>query len=168
MANGSHGAGHLKQASYFIIAQNFNFSSLSVLFAGFLHIADLFPENPHKKMMRQLHNAEEDVVKELNDKEFTEALGKLNDRHSRGTVLGVFKYTGKAVVLPDHDINHILLVLGTTGVAQTESNGFAIDATTPAFIPFVNRIRLFTLVLPTYEDDTAFKLRILRCNGYIS
>lgn len=92
---------------------------LPLLFAGILSTIDLIQDNPHQKIIQALHKGKHvNDQKELTDKKVESLLKRLHDQ-SDGTVLGVSKYTGKTVVLPDYFVNQIVLVLGTTGGGKT-------------------------------------------------
>ena len=94
--------------------------SLPFLLAGLLGLIDLIKDNPHLIVMKALQEGRYiDENKELDDAEIAVALKKLREEDLDGTVLGVSKYTGKAVVIPDQFINQVLLVLGTTGAGKT-------------------------------------------------
>lgn len=91
-----------------------------LLMARLLSLAELISNNPHEARMKALQKGSlQSDVKELNDQAITRALKKLNDFHSNGTVLGVSKYSGNPVVVPDRFINQVALVLGTTGSGKT-------------------------------------------------
>lgn len=90
------------------------------LIAGVLSILDLINNNPHEKMMKALQKGTlTDGVIEIKEKAVIKALSNLSEDKYDGTVLGVSKYSGKAVVIPDHHINQVVLVLGTTGAGKT-------------------------------------------------
>ena len=93
---------------------------IPLLLAGMLRVAELIQDSPHKKMITALQKGKHlNVREELNDRKIEVSLRKLDDSKHDGTVLGVSKYTGKPVVLPDYFINQVLLVLGTTGSGKT-------------------------------------------------
>lgn len=94
--------------------------SLPVLFAGILNLCDLMKDNPHKKMIDALQRGEHiHHHKELSDKQIEKSIKKVDESKYDGTVLGVSRYTGKPAVIPDHFVNQIVLVLGTTGSGKT-------------------------------------------------
>lgn len=91
-----------------------------LLISGILSTINLIPSNPHENSMLALKKGEhENVMPELSTKEIDASLKKLSEKDYDGTVLGVSKYTGKYSVIPDQDINQVLLVLGTTGSGKT-------------------------------------------------
>jgi len=91
-----------------------------LLIAGILGIIDLIVNNPHEKMMKALQKGtHQDDLVELKDKVVNNALKNLNDENYDGTVLGVSKYNGQCIVMPDRDINQVVLILGTTGAGKT-------------------------------------------------
>lgn len=91
----------------------------SLLFAGILSLIDLIPDSPYKKEMRALQKGQLIANPEISDKKVERTLEKIKDENFDGTVLGVSKYTGKCVVIPDRYINQVLLALGTTGSGKT-------------------------------------------------
>lgn len=94
-------------------------ASCSVLVAGLLSVIGHIPDSPHQKTMKALHEGIHPDEQELSEKAISRALKKLREEDYDGTVLGVSKYTGKYVVMPDRDINQVVLVLGTTGGGKT-------------------------------------------------
>ena len=93
---------------------------MSPLLAGALCAVELIQDSPHQKAMTALQKGEHlHVRKELVDRKLELALKRLNEDKHDGTVLGVSKYTGAPVVLPDNFINQVVLVLGTTGSGKT-------------------------------------------------
>lgn len=91
----------------------------SQLLAGILGVIDLIPGNPYENEMRALQKGQYVVTPEISDKEVQIALAKIDDENYEATVLGVSKYTGKIVTIPDWYINQVMLVLGTTGSGKT-------------------------------------------------
>lgn len=88
--------------------------------ASVLCAVELMQNSPHQKAITALQKGEHLYIrKELDDRKIESALKRLNEEKHDGTVLGVSKYTGAPVVLPDHFINQVLLVLGTTGAGKT-------------------------------------------------
>ncbi|HSW69146.1 MAG TPA: type IV secretion system DNA-binding domain-containing protein [Gammaproteobacteria bacterium] len=92
---------------------------LSPFFTAVLNVIDLIPDKPYQKEMQALQKGKHIVTPEISDKEVQTALAKINDSDYDATVLGVSKYTGKCVTIPDWYINQVLLVLGTTGSGKT-------------------------------------------------
>ncbi len=103
------------------------FSSLNLIncfvwpmvFAGLLNLIDLIRENPHGQVMELLHKGKHITLAEVSEKDIAKAMTKIREEEHDGTVLGISKYTGKCTVIPDRDINQVLLVLGTTGSGKT-------------------------------------------------
>ncbi len=91
----------------------------SVWIAGILLTIDLIPDNPYNKEVTALHKGQSNSVPEVSEKSITKALNKIGDEDHGGTILGVSKYTGQYSIIPDRDINQVLLVLGTTGSGKT-------------------------------------------------
>jgi len=91
----------------------------SQLLAGVLGVIDLIRGNPHENEMRALQKGQYVVTPEISNKEAQIALAKIDDENYDATVLGVSKYTGKVVLIPDWYINQVMLVLGTTGSGKT-------------------------------------------------
>lgn len=91
-----------------------------LLFAGILSATDLIQDNPHQKIIKALQEGKHiHDREELSDKNIESALKKINDESATGTILGISKYTGEKVVIPDFYINQIALALGTTGSGKT-------------------------------------------------
>ncbi len=96
------------------------FLGSSLFMVGILSLIDLIPNSPHESRMKALQKGMfHSEQKELNDRQIKRVLKKLNDEHKEGTVLGVSKFSGKPVVIPDRYINQVALVLGTTGSGKT-------------------------------------------------
>lgn len=87
--------------------------------AGILSTIDLIPDNPHDNEVAALHKGQPSIAPEVSDKNIEKALSKIRDEDHDGTVLGISKYTGQCSIIPDRDINQVLLVLGTTGSGKT-------------------------------------------------
>lgn len=93
---------------------------LPMLLAGILSTVDLMQDSPHQAAIAALQKGEHlHVKKELSDKRIGSCLKKIDEDMHDGTVLGVSKYTGEPVVIPDYFINQVMLVLGTTGSGKT-------------------------------------------------
>lgn len=91
-----------------------------MLLAGILNAIDLIEDDPHKNTLKALKRGEHPIdKKELSEKAIQSALKRIDEGKHDGTVLGVSKYSGKAVVIPDHFINQVMLVLGTTGSGKS-------------------------------------------------
>ncbi|OGT44028.1 MAG: hypothetical protein A3F13_06800 [Gammaproteobacteria bacterium RIFCSPHIGHO2_12_FULL_40_19] len=114
-------AGHQPYAFSYFYHHGMNYLlGMPVLLAGVLSSIELMQESPHQKVIDALQRGEHiHVRKELGDRKLASALKRLDDDRYDGTVLGVSKYTGAPVILPDYFINQVLLVLGTTGSGKT-------------------------------------------------
>ncbi len=109
------------EAFYFLFSKAFNYVVGFPLFlAGILSTIDLIPGKPHVDTMNALQKGQHtDDILEVDDKEINTALDNLHEENFDGTVLGISKYMGYPVTVADHDVNHIILVLGTTGSGKT-------------------------------------------------
>jgi GTPase SAR1 family protein len=88
--------------------------------AGILSTIDQFKESPHKTTLDAIKKGEHNQEKnELPSKKITKSLQQLENRDANGVLLGVSKYTASPIVIPDHYVNQIVLVLGTTGSGKT-------------------------------------------------
>jgi GTPase SAR1 family protein len=90
-------------------------SFITVLWALF----DLIPNNAHEKELMAIHRAQAGKSKEANIAKTQKVLNELRDENYNGVLLGVSKYSGTPVVLPDNFVNQVVLVLGTTGAGKT-------------------------------------------------
>lgn len=91
-----------------------------ILIAGLLDSINLLSDGPHKKAMKALQKGIcNDELPEVAIETVNSALKNLKEANYPGTVLGVSKYTGEYLVIPDQDINQVVLVLGTTGSGKT-------------------------------------------------
>lgn len=94
--------------------------SLTFIFAGILGLIDLIPQPPHAKALKAL---QEGVLvednSELSDKMIDELLKKTPKYANHHIILGVSKYNGSVVKIPEKYVNQVLLVLGTTGSGKT-------------------------------------------------
>lgn len=90
------------------------------LVAGILSMVELINESPHKSIINAIQKGEHyQEKKELPAKKIDKALQQLQNNDENGVLLGVSTYTAKSIVVPDHYINQIVLVLGTTGSGKT-------------------------------------------------
>lgn len=106
--------------SYLFHSASAYIAGFPILFAGALSTIDLIKDSPHQRIIDALQKGEHiEERKELGDKKIASALRKINDSATDATVLGVSKYTGSSVLVPDHFVNQIVLVLGTTGGGKT-------------------------------------------------
>ncbi len=93
---------------------------IPIFMAGILSAIDLISHTPHKNTMKALQKGKlSGVDVELSENEIKKTLMKLPDDIDEGTVLGVSKYSGEAIIIPDHHVNQVVLVLGTTGSGKT-------------------------------------------------
>jgi conjugal transfer pilus assembly protein TraD len=91
-----------------------------LLLAGILSTIDQFKESPHKTTIDAIKKGEHyQEKKELPAKKINQALQRLSNDNANGVLLGVSTFTAKPIVMPDHYINQIILVLGTTGSGKT-------------------------------------------------
>lgn len=91
-----------------------------LLIAAVFSLIDLISNNPHETQMHALQKGiyqNEEI--EVKGKLLNKKLKNLSDENMHGTVLGVSKYSGKPVIVPDRHINQVALVLGTTGSGKT-------------------------------------------------
>lgn len=111
----------IEAAFVFLLKYEFLYTVGFPLFmASVLGVIDLIVNNPHEKMMKALQKGRySDGIEEVKEKTINKTLNNLREDHYDGTVLGVSKYSGKAVVIPDQHINQVALVLGTTGGGKT-------------------------------------------------
>jgi hypothetical protein len=91
-----------------------------LLLAGLIDVMNLIPKNPHQAAVEALQKGVDiDELPEIKSKTVNQSLKSLREEDHDGTVLGVSKYSGEYVVVPDQDINQVMLVLGTTGAGKT-------------------------------------------------
>ncbi len=113
-------AGRIGPGIYFLWEHEFNYLlGFPLLLSGVLSVIDMIPSNPHEKAVKDLQKGSHEDLPEISDKAVEVALTKLKDEKISGTVLGISKYSGKPVVVTDHEVNQIVLVLGTTGGGKT-------------------------------------------------
>lgn len=95
-------------------------SGMPLFFSGLLAATDLIKDNAHQSVIKALQEGKLiNERTELPEKKIEKALKQISDESETGTVLGVSKYTGKRVIIPDSYLNQIALVLGTTGSGKT-------------------------------------------------
>ena len=92
---------------------------ISCLITSLLTVFDLIPNNAHEKELMSIHKAQGVKSKELKETKTQKSLNELREENYNGTLLGISKYNGLPVVLPDNFVNQIILVLGTTGGGKT-------------------------------------------------
>src|SRR3990167_5492473 len=92
---------------------------LPLFIAGVLGLIDLIPKPAHADTIKALQSGLlPNQLQELPDRAITSLLDKAIENDS-GTLLGVSKYTGSIITIPDHYVNQVVLVLGTTGAGKT-------------------------------------------------
>lgn len=113
------GNGH--DAIYYLYREGLSYLiGIPFLIATILSVIDLYQHSPHINTMNDLQQGiHSDDRIEISGKKLTKAFNQLSDDHHSGTLLGVSHYTGKRVVISDHDVNQIVMVLGTTGSGKT-------------------------------------------------
>lgn len=89
------------------------------LVAAAMGIIDLIPSTPYEEELQAIRKAEEVLTKSIGNKKLNKALQSMNDADYNGTLLGISKHSGEAVVLPDEYVNQVVLVFGTTGGGKT-------------------------------------------------
>lgn len=93
---------------------------LPLLLTGILGTIDLINSNPFEKALKSLQKGiTHEDIHELPKATINKALKKINEKDFDCTVIGVSKYTGANVVIPDSHINSVLLLFGTTGSGKT-------------------------------------------------
>lgn len=113
-------AGDFGSAFLFIVDNGINYIlSFPLFFAGIMSVIEKIPDNPHKKIMGKLYAGKIVKAKELDYKQLRKKIININEDDYDETVLGVSKFTGLPVILPDKFLNQIVLVLGTTGGGKT-------------------------------------------------
>ncbi len=106
--------------SYAIYYGNLYLLGSPLLLSCLLNLVGLISNNPHEAAMRSLQKGTwRNEEKEISNRQIERSLKKIKEDQFAGTVLGVSKISGKAVVIPDYFINQIALVLGTTGSGKT-------------------------------------------------
>jgi len=108
--------GQILQAVLFIIKNGSNYLlGVPLLIVGLLNTIHLIPNNPHESKMKSLRKGKLDQASELTNKQMDTLLNAIDETKYDGTVLGISKLSKKCVVVPDHAINHVVFILGTTG-----------------------------------------------------
>ncbi|MBA3661033.1 MAG: hypothetical protein H0W64_04875 [Gammaproteobacteria bacterium] len=80
---------------------------------------DLIPKRVHAEKLKELQEGILGQEKqELSDEKISSFLNSATDS-ANGTVIGVSKYTGRALVIFDEYLNQVALILGTTGSGKT-------------------------------------------------
>ncbi|MCE3238538.1 MAG: type secretory pathway VirD4 component-like protein [Gammaproteobacteria bacterium] len=95
--------------------------SVAPLFATLLWLIDAIPSNPHETILRNLGKGKHfHELAEIPERKVNQLLQKAKKEEAlSGTFLGISKQTGSDLVIPDKDVNQIILVLGTTGGGKT-------------------------------------------------
>lgn len=113
-------SGFAKAAMFLFHALVHYLVAFPLLIAGILDVINLIPDNPHQKAMKALQKGTySDATPEVSSEKVLLALKNLHDEDYDGTVLGVSKYTGDYLIIPDRVVNQVMFVLGTTGGGKT-------------------------------------------------
>lgn len=113
-------AGYPKDAFVEFYANELSFVfDFALVIASLLAILDLIPENVHAKAFRDVIQGRADVPHELDEPTIKALFKNLPSYSEEGTVLGISKYSGERVVIPDQDVNQIVLAIGTTGAGKS-------------------------------------------------
>ncbi len=90
------------------------------LLASILFAIDEIPVNPHEVSLKKLGKGQyQDILDEISEKKIDQLFKKMEEKDVQGTLLGISKRSGNPLIIPDKDINQIILVLGTTGAGKT-------------------------------------------------
>lgn len=93
---------------------------LPFLFSSILSIVDLINSNPFEVALRSLQKGiAHDGFSECPTEIINNALQRIKNENFDGTVIGVSKFTGSNVVIPDSYLNSVVLIFGTTGSGKT-------------------------------------------------
>jgi len=85
-----------------------------------LAIMELIPNSAHERQLRALQrSAAGSYASQKHSASLAKTLERVSDTEYDGTLLGVSTSSGKAVVMPDANVNQLALVLGTTGGGKT-------------------------------------------------
>jgi hypothetical protein len=114
-------AGHVWFALCYLYYQGVpSILTVAPVLASALAAIDAIPLNPHQAALKKLGQGQWQAMPyEIAEKTLNRLLAKAIDIVPHGTLLGTSKQTGKPVIIPDKDINQIVLVLGTTGGGKT-------------------------------------------------
>jgi hypothetical protein len=92
-------------------------TNFSVFIAGLLTVLDRIPGHFHAAALKAIVQGRMTQRHEVKTALLEGAFDP--SQAADGTFIGLSKYTGKAVVIPDRNINQVALVLGTTGAGKT-------------------------------------------------
>lgn len=95
------------------------FISMPFIVLGIACLLRQIPVSVHEKTLQAVHKGHAGKCSELKDKVINKKLAGLKTDIISEVVLGISKYTGKMVTLPDKYVNQLVLVLGTTGAGKT-------------------------------------------------
>ncbi len=85
-----------------------------------LALMELIPNSAHERQLRALQRgAAGSYTSHKHSASLAKTLERVSDADYDGTLLGVSASSGKAVVMPDANVNQLALVLGTTGGGKT-------------------------------------------------
>lgn len=89
----------------------------SPLLAGVLSVINFIGKSPYNEAKDLLKKGKLQTKRaEVDARKVEKALSRVNDEvYADGTIIGVSKYSGKLVGIPDYFVNQVVLVLGTTG-----------------------------------------------------
>lgn len=90
---------------------------LPLPFIGIFACIDMLPDPAYRKQLKALERGIS-RKREYNHKRLDKALDALSD-DMQGIILGISKESGKPCILPDSNVNQMVLVLGTTGSGKT-------------------------------------------------
>jgi len=109
------------EAGYFILTDNVAYVlCFPIIMAGILSLIDLIKGNPHEKPMKELQEGTHPNARvDIDEVAISKALHRLSDSDHDGTLLGVSMNNAQPLVIPDHYVNQVALVLGTTGAGKT-------------------------------------------------
>ena len=95
--------------------------SVPLPMVGIMAIMELIPNSAHERQLRTLQrgNATGGYAFQKHSASLARTLERASDTEYDGTLLGVSASSGKAVVMPDANVNQLALVLGTTGGGKT-------------------------------------------------
>lgn len=93
--------------------------SYPIFIAGGLQMIRTLMLSPHQKSMRALTKGQILAKKEISETDINRGISRLGIDKSEGIALGISKYSGKNIIIPDYYVNQVVLVLGTTGSGKT-------------------------------------------------
>lgn len=114
--------GMMHTSYYYAINAANPLMSFSLVFAFLYKLIDLIAMNPHQATMHALQQGKKIVNNTVTEATIQKELTKMNkqvDLTTEGTHIGISLLSGNPVVIPDKDLNQVMLVLGTTGSGKT-------------------------------------------------